>query len=308
MEEIEKNKVGSQSDINTKQSIISNDSNNTYNEKASDENRQVNHQKIKINEQKLKDAKEKTMEIKSESNKDQTISEDLNQKTNNLFIHEKRYYFQIKHLLRGKRKKNILIILLIIGLAVLFISLIDMINAFKHIFDVDNILNNNTFVFILQIMYIASLFIFQILIIISERRDNFLINLIFLFTICTLMILKIFLFIKQLNSKDTTIIHLIINFCITSMNIIILLITLRVIKMKKSEQQNIEEIINFTDIPQGLNGMRKIEEKKDNQLILNSSGTENKSETDIKNIKEGMTGFVEEINNKENNIDNNEQK
>lgn len=41
--------------------------------------------------------------------------------------------------------------------------------------------------------------------------------------------------------------------------------------------------------------------------MLNSSGTDNKSESDVKKNKDGMTGFVEEINNKEIN-NNNEQK
>ena len=76
--------------------------------------------------------------------------------------------------------------------------------------------------------------------------------------------------------------------------------------MKKNEQQNIEEIINFTDIGHGI-GKNNIIDKKDNQLMLNSSGADNKSESDVKKNKDGMTGFVEEINNKEIN-NNNEQK
>ena len=76
--------------------------------------------------------------------------------------------------------------------------------------------------------------------------------------------------------------------------------------MKKNEQQNIEEIINFTDMGQAT-GILKIYDKKDNQLMLNSSGADNKSDNDIKNNKGGMTGLVEEINNKENS-DNNGQK
>ena len=68
--------------------------------------------------------------------------------------------------------------------------------------------------------------------------------------------------------------------------------------MKKNEQQNIEEIINFTEMGQAT-GILKINEKN-NQLMLNSSGTDNKSDNDIKNNKGGMTGLVEEINNKEN--------
>ena len=92
-----------------------------------------------------------------------------------------------------------------------------------------------------------------------------------------------------------------ICFCLTLMNFIILLITLRAIKTKKNEQQNIEEIINFTDI-QGT-GSLKFNERKDNQLMLNNSETDNKQE----NKKEGMTDLIEEINKKEINDDKNEQ-
>ena len=90
------------------------------------------------------------------------------------------------------------------------------------------------------------------------------------------------------------------------MNFIILLITVRVMKIKKNEQQNIEEIINFTDI-QGA-GSIKISERRDNQLMLNNSETDNKQEFDTNNKKEGMTELIEEINKKEiNDVKNNQE-
>ena len=103
---------------------------------------------------------------------------------------------------------------------------------------------------------------------------------------------------KKFTLKQITIVNFLICFCLTLINLIILLITLRIIKMKKNEQQNIEEIINFTDIPQGI-GAVKINERKDNQLILNNSETDNRQEFDAKNKKEGMTDLVEEINKNE---------
>ena len=72
--------------------------------------------------------------------------------------------------------------------------------------------------------------------------------------------------------------------------------------MKKNEQQNIEEIINFTDIPQGT-GIIKINERKDNQLILNNSETDNRPDDISNNKKEGMTDLIEEINKSENDVD-----
>jgi hypothetical protein len=66
--------------------------------------------------------------------------------------------------------------------------------------------------------------------------------------------------------------------------------------MKKNVQQNIEEIINFTDLFQATN--IKINDKKDNQLILNNS-VENKQ--DLQNNKQGISSLVEETNNNDKN-------
>ena len=95
MEDEDKNHA-SQTNISNNQNSSENDTNKQFDDKNSDEFRpNENQQKIKINEQKLKDAKEKTMEIKSDSNKDQNIAEEINQKnTNNLYLHENRYYFK----------------------------------------------------------------------------------------------------------------------------------------------------------------------------------------------------------------------
>ena len=304
MEEEEKNKASqSQTDVTFKQN--SNTGTN-FESKNSDEFRhQENHQKIKINEQKLKDAKEKTMEIKSDSAKDMNTTEEINQKNNNLYLHEKRYYFNINRCLRGKRKKLILIISLVISSIFLLISILDMINFINNIFKTEKPIINNNIIFIMHILYILSFLILLILIIISERKDNFSINLISLIVTCAILMSKIFIFMSKIGSVKNIILNFIICLFLTCINLILLLITLRIIKMKKNEQQNIEEIINFTDIGQGI-GKNNIIDKKDNQLMLNSSGTDNKSESDVKKNKDGMTGFVEEINNKE--INNNNEK
>lgn len=305
MEEEEKNKASqSQTDVTFKQN--SNTGTN-FESKNSDEFRhQENHQKIKINEQKLKDAKEKTMEIKSDSAKDMNTTEEINQKNNNLYLHEKRYYFNINRCLRGKRKKLILIISLVISSIFLLISILDMINFINNIFKTEKPIINNNIIFLMHILYILSFLVFLILIIISERKDNFSINLISLIVTCAILMSKIFIFMSKIGTVKNIILNFIICLFLTCINLILLLITLRIIKMKKNEQQNIEEIINFTDIGQGI-GKNNIIDKKDNQLMLNSSGTDNKSESDVKKNKDGMTGFVEEINNKEIN-NNNEQK
>ena len=305
MEEEEKNKASqSQTDVTFKQN--SNTGTN-FESKNSDEFRhQENNQKIKINEQKLKDAKEKTMEIKSDSAKDMNTTEEINQKNNNLYLHEKRYYFNINRCLRGKRKKLILIISLVISSIFLLISILDMINFINNIFKTEKPIINNNIIFLMHILYILSFLVFLILIIISERKDNFSINLISLIVTCAILMLKIFIFMSKIGTVKNIILNFIICLFLTCINLILLLITLRIIKMKKNEQQNIEEIINFTDIGQGI-GKNNIIDKKDNQLMLNSSGTDNKSESDVKKNKDGMTGFVEEINNKEIN-NNNEQK
>jgi len=67
--------------------------------------------------------------------------------------------------------------------------------------------------------------------------------------------------------------------------------------MKKNVQQNIEEIINFTDIMQATNS--KIGDKKDNTLMLNNSETESKidNEAETKSNKDGISNLIEETNN-----------
>ena len=302
MENEKNNKISSQTDISNKSNLTEGDTSNNFNDKNLDEfSHNDNHQKIKINEQKLKDAKEKVMEISKEQTNN---TEDINQKNNNnIYIHERKYYFRINRCLKGNRKKMIMIISLFISSIFLFISIADLINSIKNnIYDSDKLLINNMYIFIIQIIYIFSLLIFLILIIISERKDNFIINLIFLVIICSIMVLKIFLYMKKFSMKQITIINLLICFCLTLINLIILLITLRIIKMKKNEQQNIEEIINFTDMPQG-NGIIKINERKDNQLILNNSETDNRPDDISNNKKEGMTDLIEEINKSENDVD-----
>ena len=78
--------------------------------------------------------------------------------------------------------------------------------------------------------------------------------------------------------------------------------------MKKNVQQNIEEIINFTDVLQSTNG--KISDRKDNQLMLNYSGVENKPdiENDKQKEKNGIAQLVEESNDTSNNDPQIEQK
>ena len=303
MENEQNSKNASQSEI-TKTNMTESDTNNNFNDKNLDEfSHNDNHQKIKINEQKLKDAKEKVMEISKEQPNN---NEDMSQKNNNIYIHEKKYYFRINRCLKGNRKKMIFIISSIISLIFLLISIADLINSVKNnIFNSNKLLMNNRYISIIQMIYIISLQIFIILIIISERKDNFVVNLIFLLIICGIIGIKIFLFVKKFNFKQIAIINLLICFCVTLMNLIILLITLRIIKMKKSEQQNIEEIINFTDI-QGT-GSLKINERKDNQLMLNNSETDNRQELDANSKKEGMADLIEEINKQEINDDKNNQ-
>ena len=182
-----------------------------------------------------------------------------------------------------------------------------MVNSNKNIFNKEKLLINNAAVFSIQLIYIFSLLAFQIFTLVSRIKENFLINSIILLIICIIMFVKIFIYTKNKNNNNNLILNLIINICLSIINLIILLITLRIIRMKKNEKQNIEEIINFTDIPQGATNM-KINEKKDNQIAFNSSGIENKIENNMGNNKDGISNLVDEENNKEDNVDNTEQK
>jgi len=305
MEDKDKNKEETQTDITNKQNMIENEQNHHFEEKTTDDIHQGNHQKIKINEGLLKNKKNE-MVIKSESNKENKIDDELTQK-NDFIMSGQSYYDKIDRYLRGRRKKIVLLILLGISSLFLFISILDVVNSNKNIFNKDKLLINNVVIFSIQLIYIFSLLAFQILTLLSKIKDNFVINAIILLIIFIIMFVKIFLYSKNKNNNNFSILNLIINICFTFINLIILLITLRIIRMKKNEKQNIEEIINFTDIPQGATNM-KINEKKDNQITFNSSGTENKIGSDNKNNKDGISNLVDEENNKEDGSDINEQK
>ena len=303
MEDEEKNKEETHSDINNKHNIIESEPSHNLEDKTSDDFHQANHQKIKINEGILKNKKNE-MEIKSEINKVPKIDEEMNQKNNDFIIQGQSYYDKLNRYFRGKRKKIFLAILLSISSIFLLISILDVVNSNKNFYNKEKLLINNVVIFSLQIIYIFCLLSYQIFSLLSKLRENFLFNLLVLFILFIIMFMKIFLYTKNQNNKSYSILNLIINICLTIINLIILLITLRIIKMKKNEKQNIEEIINFTDIPQGATNM-KINEKKDNQIAFNSSGIENKNENDK---KDGISNLVDEENNKDDINDISDQK
>ena len=292
-----------QTDMSNKPNIIESEHNNNFVDKNSEEFRHVNQQKIKINKTKIKNVKDKEIKIETETNSNpKIIIEDTSLK-NNLLISRQSHYDKIKRYFRGEKKKTILKILILISSIILFISIIDITNSIKNFFNNDKLLINNIFVFLIQILYMLCLLSFQILTIVSERKDNFIINLILLLILFALFISRLFIYIKKSNENSNLVMNFVICVFSTIINIIIFLITLRIIKIKKSEQQNIEEIINITDIQHGTSF--KIGDNN-NQLIMNNSGTDNKNELDSNN-KDGITNLVEESepNNKE---DNNEQK
>ena len=290
-EEIEFNKVN-------KHDIIESEPGHDLSEKTSEEISEVNHQKIKLNEGK----------IKSEMNKEFQSRDDINQKNTDEIIAKHSYYDKINRYLKFRRKKIILIILLSIGSIFLIISSIDIKNSNKIVYDNKKLLINNIFIFSVQIIYIFSLILFLLFSVISKRGDNPKTNLAFLIIICVIMIVKIILYVKKENKKSNLLINFLISFFIFVINLVILLITLRIIRMKRNERQNIEEIINFTDIPQGTTKI-KINDKKDNQIAFNNSEIDNKIENSLSNNdnKDKISNLVNDKNNKEEIIDDNDK-
>ena len=309
MEEEEKNKETEQNDLSNKQNIS--ESETTFNNNNSKSFRPMNNQKIKISEEKLKDSKEQKMEIKSELTASHNQNQnDIKPKNNNIihstfnFTDNKNYYLKINRCLTARIKKIILIIFLIISLIFVFISIFDIINSSKktEFFKNNKFLMNNIFIFIFQIAYALSLLLFQGLIIILEKKENLIFNIMSIIFISIIIIIRTILVIKNDDKNSTMVYNFILSFCLTFINLGIFMITLKLLKLKKNVQQNIEEIINFTDILQATNS--KITDKKDNQLMLNNSGSENKE--DNTNDKKGITALVEETNNHDNNNNNND--
>lgn len=311
MEAEEKNKETDQNDLSNNQNINPSDiSHNNYNNNNSEIFRHMNNQEIKTNEEKIKDSKEKTMEIKEEINNEKIKDNDITPKNNDLmkstfrfFDNRNNYYLKIKRFLTPRIKKLILIVLLIISVFFVFISIFDSINAIKKTgFYTDNkFLMNNLFVFMLQMIYALCLLFFEAITIILDHKDNILFRTISILFISIIIILRIALVIKNDTKNITLLLNILSCFCLTFINLGIFLITLKTLKMKKNEQQNIDLIINFTDITDG-----KINDKKNNQLQLNNSGADNTQEIENQKNKEGITTLVEEANNISNNNVNNQ--
>ena len=304
MESEEKSKEEINFNKNNKHDLIESEPSHDINEKTSEEISDVNHQKIKLSEGKMN----------SEINKEFQSRDDINQKNTDEIITKHSYYDKLNRYLKFRRKKIILIILLSIGAIFLTISSIDIKNSNKIVYDNKNLLINNTFIFSVQMIYIVSLILFLLFSVISKRGDNPKINLAFLIILCMIMFIKIYLYMKKENKKSNLLINFLISFFIFVINLVILLITMRVIRMKRNERQNIEEIINFTDIPQGTTRF-KINEKKDNQIAFNNSEIDNKIENNISNNdnKDKISNLTNsnDSNNKEEKIDDddkNEQK
>ena len=292
-EEEEKNK---ETDLSNKYNITKNE--NPILNNNSEVFRHKNLQKIKINEEKIKEQKEQKIEIQTDSQntKNQNYTEN-NFKTDNLihstfnYIDKRNYYLKINRCLTTRIKKVILILCLIISTFFLILSILDILN-FKN----RNLLMNNLFIYFFQIFYALSLIIFQILTILLEPKENIIFNIISILFISLIIILRTNIIIKNDIKRFTIFINLLSSFFLTFINIGIFLITLKIVKMKKNVQQNIEEIINFSDILQATN--IKISDKKDNQLILNNSGSEYKTEFENQNDNKGITVLVKETNNK----------
>ena len=298
MESEEKSKEEIEFNKDNKHDIIESEPGHDLSEKTSEEISEVNHQKIKLNEGK----------IKSEMNKEFQSRDDINHKNTDEIIAKHSYYDKINRYLKFRRKKIILIILLSIGSIFLIISSIDIKNSNKIVYDNKKLLINNIFIFSVQIIYIFSLILFLLFSVISKRGDNPKINLSFLIIICVIMIIKIILYVKKENKKSNLLINFLISFFIFVINLVILLITLRIIRMKKNERQNIQEIINFTDIPQGTT-RTKMSDKKDNQIAFNNSEIDNKIENSLSNNdnKDKISNLVNDKNNKEEIIDDNDK-
>jgi hypothetical protein len=290
MEEEEKNKELDENNLSNKQNIIENENPNLTNNN-SEVFRHMNLQKIKINE--VKDQQMK-IQTDSQNNQNQNTTE-ANLKNNNLmqstfnFADNKNYYLRINRCLTAKIKKIILIIFLIISTPFVFLSIFDILN-YKNI----KFIMNNLIIFIFQLAYALSLLLFQGLTIILQPKDNIIFNIISVLFISLIVILRTVLVIKNDNKKITMLLNFMCSFCLTFINIGIFFITLKILKMKKNVQQNIEEIINFTDIFQATNS--KINDKKDNTLMLNNLGSENKTEIENQNDKKGISILVEETN------------
>jgi hypothetical protein len=302
MEE-EKNNESEQNDTTNKTNMIDNETNKSYdNNNNSEVFRPMNQQKIKINEEKLKGKKDQNMDINYDTNRINSQSTSEIRKNNALLessfngVANQNYYHKINRCLTSRMKKIILLIILVFGILFVFISILDVLNSMKkNNYDKKNkFLMNNIIIFIIQLIYSFCLLLFQGLTIFLEKKENLTFNLISMIFITLIAVVRTIVFIQNKNNNTTTILNLISSFTLTLINLGIFLVVLKILRMKKNVQQNIEEIINFTEIFQP--NLDK-NSKKDNQLQLNISDSDNKGEMKKPNQNDGIDALTEENNN-----------
>lgn len=302
MEE-EKNNESEQNDTTNKTNMIDNETNKSYdNNNNSEVFRPMNQQKIKINEEKLKGKKDQNMDINYDTNRINSQSTSEIRKNNALLessfngVANQNYYHKINRCLTSRMKKIILLIILVFGILFVFISILDVLNSMKkNNYDKKNkFLMNNIIIFIMQLIYSFCLLLFQGLTIFLEKKENLTFNLISMIFITLIAVVRTIVFIQNKNNNTTTILNLISSFTLTLINLGIFLVVLKILRMKKNVQQNIEEIINFTEIFQP--NLDK-NSKKDNQLQLNISDSDNKGEMKKPNQNDGIDALTEENNN-----------
>ena len=86
---------------------------------------------------------------------------------------------------------------------------------------------------------------FQGLTFLLEPKENLGFNIISIIFISIIIIIRTALTIKNDDKNITMLLNFFCCFCLTFINLGIFLITLKILKMKKNVQQNIEEIIFY---------------------------------------------------------------
>lgn len=201
--------------------------------------------------------------------KPNTLSGDnFDNQSQNSYIYKKNCFMKINRFLNNKKKEKISVFLLLYSSAFLIISTIDLIlrflgklnNSKNNVYYNNNsasnnknneIIMNNLLVFIFQMIYFFLFFIFigiNILFGIEEKKEKIILIIIEIIMVY-IIVSRIVFYIK--NSKVLFMIFINILFSLLNilLNIFLLVMLSCDKKKKKNTLRNIDDIINFTDVP-----------------------------------------------------------
>jgi len=185
-------------------------------------------------------------DLKSELNK---INNNKNKKENNLttstfmYYKENIFFSKLKSIYRTKQK-YISITLLLFGVSLFLLSIFDLLKIIQN--RKGDYLLCNLIVFVLEMVCTGLIIIFHMIYYFINKADNYIIFVIMSITIFIFSLIYVSIYIRRKIGLIEIILYMIYNLLLALINFIYMFMNNSLIKRKNKDQQNIEDIMNFT--------------------------------------------------------------